>query len=560
MKRLLFFSALLGSVQMHSQVSFNRAMHDNNEIASVAPLVLNNHLYFITESRDAQSGATRYLYKFDGNGNQVFKKSTLGHVTAGIVSMDNNLVYVAQDIFCGDVIIDKKHQIYIAKVDASGNIIQSASDSTHMFVAPTAVVQLADSSYRMFTDSAMYIYDKALQFISKSSIGYSMIRSAIPDNGNMLLLSQGFNNTSTLVVATPAGSVAGTTSLPVSLNKILPAGSAGFVGLGGDGKLYKYNSNKVLTQTSAFNYFVSDLCIKNDSIYCITYGNAQGYAVADINFNSLHSSLVTTTNYSQHGLDNFGSKIAIMGRGKATNSSFGIPHCFSTITVKDKMTATAFTEDIKLLSIGVDSSYSSYYAQSNYAGIYVRPMMTIKNTGATTISNFKVNMYLNPSMSCGLYVFQDNITNISLAPGATISVAGKKFANKGVPVPNGPSPLPLFETFCFYTTLPNGEPDKTFEDNEICQSFGFIITGLNKNAPGVNDLSIFPNPAQTEINVRSEVPVMEVQIYNQLGMLVKSEHPKNRDCTIEISGLLHGIYFVNCLTESGTRIKKIVKN
>jgi len=212
-----------------------------------------------------------------------------------------------------------------------------------------------------------------------------------------------------------------------------------------------------------------------------------------------------------------------------------------------------------VLEVVADSIYSTYFAQSQYATLHLRPSITVKNTGVSTITSFKINSYLNPSMSCGIYVYQENITGVSIPPGGSLTVSGKSFAVHGVPV-TGPSPLPKFEKFCFYITLPNGEVDKTFEDNELCNSFGFIITSLNENPAVVSNLSVFPNPASVSVHVKASEQVKLVRIVNALGAVVAEHSCSSNEIEIETRHLSTGIYFLHIYGENGSAVKKLIRD
>ena len=69
--------------------------------------------------------------------------------------------------------------------------------------------------------------------------------------------------------------------------------------------------------------------------------------------------------------------------------------------------------------------------------------------------------------------------------------------------------------------------------------------------------SVYPNPAKNNIHIKSDFEIQRIDILNIAGQLVKSV---NGDAnTVSVSELSDGLYFVRCVTENGTSVKKFVK-
>ena len=109
-------------------------------------------------------------------------------------------------------------------------------------------------------------------------------------------------------------------------------------------------------------------------------------------------------------------------------------------------------------------------------------------------------------------------------------------------------------------------------DGEECESEGanafgnenqrFVIvdvTSINEN--GVNDMMIYPNPANDFVKVSTvDSQQSTVRIYNTLGMLIEEIEMTSNEIEINISRYTQGIYFFNVETENGNVTKKVVKN
>lgn len=89
-----------------------------------------------------------------------------------------------------------------------------------------------------------------------------------------------------------------------------------------------------------------------------------------------------------------------------------------------------------------------------------------------------------------------------------------------------------------------------------------IPTSLASQNELLNSVSLYPNPTKDlfDIEFKAGIESFDVEIYNQLGSLLKSEHLSYTDkATINISELSSGIYFVVVKTKMGSVTKRISK-
>ncbi len=76
------------------------------------------------------------------------------------------------------------------------------------------------------------------------------------------------------------------------------------------------------------------------------------------------------------------------------------------------------------------------------------------------------------------------------------------------------------------------------------------------------DFSIYPNPSQeyVEIQLINEFSSdSRIEVYNEIGLICKSEKLTSSNTRIETKDLSSGIYFVKVKTENETVIKKLIK-
>jgi len=83
-----------------------------------------------------------------------------------------------------------------------------------------------------------------------------------------------------------------------------------------------------------------------------------------------------------------------------------------------------------------------------------------------------------------------------------------------------------------------------------------IFTGINNSSTN-NAVSMYPNPADNLLNIRSAQSINNIKIVSVIGQEVKSVNPATNQITLDISNLESGIYFVTITTENGSVIKKL---
>lgn len=94
--------------------------------------------------------------------------------------------------------------------------------------------------------------------------------------------------------------------------------------------------------------------------------------------------------------------------------------------------------------------------------------------------------------------------------------------------------------------------DATASFNLDCGTLGINDLELSKN------ISIYPNPAQSQIQLISNETMKSVTIIDLFGKTIKSSLTSTS--SIDISDLSRGVYFLRIYTDKGMAIKKIIKN
>ncbi len=111
-----------------------------------------------------------------------------------------------------------------------------------------------------------------------------------------------------------------------------------------------------------------------------------------------------------------------------------------------------------------------------------------------------------------------------------------------------------------YNTNSNAAKDRAMQNHWAdCVCSYYTPTGLKSNISNLkSEIVIYPNPAQNELNIKNELPVNEVSIYNLEGKLVFNKQAKHIE-SIDVSGLQKGIHTICIKDKNGIKNYKLVK-
>jgi len=103
-------------------------------------------------------------------------------------------------------------------------------------------------------------------------------------------------------------------------------------------------------------------------------------------------------------------------------------------------------------------------------------------------------------------------------------------------------------------------------DNNVENKDGWIIDDIGYNMlwEGINDYnyfgSVYPNPANNVISVRTQRLMKSVEIINFYGISLKTLTKQCYNLSVDVADLNSGIYFCSILFEDGSRnIEKFIK-
>jgi hypothetical protein len=135
-----------------------------------------------------------------------------------------------------------------------------------------------------------------------------------------------------------------------------------------------------------------------------------------------------------------------------------------------------------------------------------------------------------------------------------------------------------FESFYLLDFFNYPDPDFNnpfnYSTEEISQSvLKLIVTNKNddkaiyysqtlstEDIDGFGTVRLYPNPAQNEFSIESDVDIKQIKMYNQLGQVVLGFDDIKPQPSYNISVLSKGVYFVELSSVQGKKtVKKLVK-
>ena len=112
------------------------------------------------------------------------------------------------------------------------------------------------------------------------------------------------------------------------------------------------------------------------------------------------------------------------------------------------------------------------------------------------------------------------------------------------------------------TAVPPGYPSYVISAfYEECEAFSdtlynLIVTSLFENR--VNGLLVYPNPAADVLHIRSQLPILEIHVLDNLGNTVYFKEGFSISPSLESAHLQQGIYFLKVTTQGGEFLEKVV--
>ncbi|MGB0770649.1 MAG: GEVED domain-containing protein, partial [Flavobacteriaceae bacterium] len=91
-------------------------------------------------------------------------------------------------------------------------------------------------------------------------------------------------------------------------------------------------------------------------------------------------------------------------------------------------------------------------------------------------------------------------------------------------------------------------------------TLSWTMTPLSVDDQTLKQFTYFPNPVNDVLTINAQKDVDNITVYNMLGQVVKQQTPKTRDCTVDLSAMQTGAYFVQVSIENTVETVRILKN
>jgi hypothetical protein len=82
--------------------------------------------------------------------------------------------------------------------------------------------------------------------------------------------------------------------------------------------------------------------------------------------------------------------------------------------------------------------------------------------------------------------------------------------------------------------------------------------GLANEQFAKNEVTVFPNPATSIVNINSNETIKTLELYDFQGRLLESEKVNTNQTTLDVSEYSKGIYFVKSINENSNKVVKII--
>jgi hypothetical protein len=83
---------------------------------------------------------------------------------------------------------------------------------------------------------------------------------------------------------------------------------------------------------------------------------------------------------------------------------------------------------------------------------------------------------------------------------------------------------------------------------------------LGLDDPAMSEFTYFPNPVNDQLTINSQRDVKDITVYNMLGQVVVRQTPNMRNCTVDMSTMQTGAYFVQVSIGNTVETIRVLKN
>ncbi|HEX7413868.1 MAG TPA: LamG-like jellyroll fold domain-containing protein [Bacteroidia bacterium] len=202
----------------------------------------------------------------------------------------------------------------------------------------------------------------------------------------------------------------------------------------------------------------------------------------------------------------------------------------------------------KMANGGSPTPTMEYYVSSASTGQYL-----ITTTTLNTNTWYHI-VYIQQGTT--MYIYINNVlasTKTNTIPPENIIRTKNKIGGSNAPLNDDTKAY--FDDFRIYS--------RALTKNEVTQLYNEPqATGINQLVNSNEQISIYPNPASTIINVQisqfDNGKTNSAEVYNIIGECVHHQIIKSSNCQIDVSDLAEGIYNISIINNEGVVNKRLV--
>jgi hypothetical protein len=107
----------------------------------------------------------------------------------------------------------------------------------------------------------------------------------------------------------------------------------------------------------------------------------------------------------------------------------------------------------------------------------------------------------------------------------------------------------------------HAKSDTSNIDNDFfIDDFQITTTSLGINEVSMSQFTYFPNPVNDVLTIKAQKAVEDITVFNMLGQVVKRQEPNTMNCTVDLSAMQTGAYFVQVSIGNNVETVRILKN
>ncbi|WP_317897035.1 T9SS type A sorting domain-containing protein [Aurantibacillus circumpalustris] len=572
MRKILPLTFLLLSLQ--SLISQNLNIAGHSAVDKTGDMIsINSKVFYLGSSQNNCCGYSTYVQGMNFNGDTVFKtglpSSYQVRYFGKIIKTNDNAILVSHyAVHSCDI---SGHLDYITKVDTNGVIlfnipIQGTLAAGGFGRTINDITQHSDNSYYLVSSTDLYHFSSSGQFISKITTSLTSITLVKALATGNLFVSGKLNGINTNVIMTTSGTVLTQQPCINLLSKVIDTPTYFYTKTGAN-TLDKYDTSLVLISSFGFStntaqYKVNDFTMRNDSVFIAGNMNSSGalyHAIIDTAFNILYQIQSTYKGIYPTGIAlNNRDNLTVL----ATCNSKEVPlYKFSSLFQFPIGGGFSSVSDIGVVGFSnMNTTLFGIGNGSSFVTPYVTADVTVKNFATDTVKNFYINYYsyINTGIS-PCYILLHKFVDTAIIPGGSLTIPTVTFYAQPFPAGNFTlSQITL--NICLFTTVPNASNDINIDNDAFCDSVLFTVTGLQENAMLAQNIQVYPNPSAAGFTVSSDIEIKTIELINSLGQTINKQSINGKECYLIGASLKPGIYFVKLETETGSVLKKVIKN